>query len=150
MPELIPYRFEVILSADEGETVCRGAFSEVTGLDATMKPKTLAEGGHNWGEIQLAGPVSFGTIVLKRGITELADLWNWFDAVTRQANYALRYEGRINVVDPDRPDRHAFSWVLTGVMPIKFKGPDLSATASQVALEELHLVHQGITLERPS
>jgi phage tail-like protein len=150
MPELVPYRFEVVLSRNAGETLCRGAFSEVTGMDLTMKPKTLVEGGRNWGEIQLAGPTAFGTIVLKRGITDVADLWTWFDAVARQANYALRYDGRINVVDPDRPDRHAFSWVLTRAMPVKFKGPDLSATASQVAVEELHLVHEGITLERPS
>lgn len=150
MAEFIAYRFEVILSRNEGEVLCRGAFSEVTGFDLTMKPKALVEGGRNWGEVQLAGPTAFGTLVLKRGITEIADLWTWFDTLTRGADYALRYDGRINVVDPDRPDRHALSYILSRAMPTKFKGPDLSSTASQVAVEELHLVHEGITLERPA
>jgi len=51
MPELIPYRFEVILSSGAGQVLCSGAFSEVTGLELSMKPKTLAEGGRNWGEV---------------------------------------------------------------------------------------------------
>ena len=34
------------------------------------------------------------------------------------------------------------------VMPIKFKGPDLSATSTQVAIEELHLVCDELKLER--
>jgi phage tail-like protein len=41
-------------------------------------------------------------------------------------------------------------WTLTGVLPTKFKGPDLSANASQVAIEELHLVHEGLELQRPA
>jgi phage tail-like protein len=40
-------------------------------------------------------------------------------------------------------------WKLTGVLPTRFKGPDLSSTADQVAIEELHLVHEGLELERP-
>lgn len=149
MAELIPYRFEVLLTQAGGAVLCAGAFSEVTGLELSMKPKTVSEGGRNFGEVQLAGPTSFGTIVLKRGITEIADLWTWYDSVARGANYALRYDGRINVVDPSQPDRHAFSWLLSRALPVKLKGPDLSATASQVAIEELHLVCESLTLERP-
>jgi phage tail-like protein len=136
--------------SDGANILCRGAFSEVTGLEATMKPKAVREGGRNWGEIQLAGPTSFGPVTLKRGITEVADLWAWFDATTRQANYALRYTGRIEVFDPDRPDKPALTWTLSNALPTKFKGPDLSATASAVAVEELQLVHEGLVLERPA
>jgi phage tail-like protein len=89
-------------------------------------------------------------VTLKRGITEIADLWSWFDATTRQANYALRYTGRIEVIDPDNPDRPALVWTLANALPTKFKGPDLSSTASQVAVEELQLVHEGLVLERPA
>jgi phage tail-like protein len=149
MPEFVAYRFRVSLT-DGANVLCRGAFSEVSGLEATMKPKTFHEGGRNWGEIQLSGPTSFGPVTLKRGITEIADLWSWFDATTRQANYALRYTGRIEVMDPDSPDKPALIWTLANALPTKFKGPDLSSTASQVAVEELQLVHEGLILERPS
>jgi len=34
-------------------------------------------------------------------------------------------------------------------MATKFKGPDLSSSASSVAIEELHLVHDSLVLTRP-
>lgn len=149
--EFIAFRFHVKLFARDGDgpVLCQGAFSEVTGLEATMAPKSLKEGGRNWGEVQLAGPTTFAPVVLKRGITALGDLWNWFDAVTRGADYALRYSGVIEVFHPARADGPTLVWRLTRVLPTRFKGPDLSATAAQVAVEELHLVHEGLVLERP-
>ena len=150
MDEFVAFRFHVKLFERDGggPVLCQGAFSEVAGLEATMAPKALKEGGRNWGEVQLAGPTTFAPVVLKRGITALADLWAWFDAVTRGANYALRYSGVIAVAHPGRPDEPALVWRLTRALPTRFKGPDLSATGSQVAIEELHLVHEGLVLER--
>lgn len=150
MAEFIPYRFRVILQSAEGRQLCQGAFSEVTGLEASMGQKTYREGGRNWGEVQLSGPTTFPPVILKRGVTEIADLWNWFDATTRQANYGLRYTGTIEVFNPDQPDRPALVWTLTNALPTKFKGPDLSATSNQVAVEELQLVHEGLELSRPA
>lgn len=150
MPEFIAYRFHVYLYLPAGNGVlCSGAFSEVSGLEASMSPKAYKEGGRNWGEVQLAGPTTFPPIVLKRGITELADLWHWFDATTRQAGYGLRCKGRIEVRAPGEPDRPVLIWHLTNAMATKFKGPDLNSTASQVAVEELQLVHEGLELTRP-
>ena len=147
--EFIPFRFRVALYDGEGgRLLCRGAFSEVSGLEATMAPKTLREGGRNWGEVQLAGPTSFAPVILKRGITEVADLWNWFDVSTRQSNHALRLSGTIDVYHPQDPDKQLLRWRITNALPTRFKGPDLSSTASQVAIEELQLVHEGLELER--
>lgn len=147
--EFIPFRFRVALYDGEGgRLLCRGAFSEVSGLEATMAPKTLREGGRNWGEVQLAGPTSFAPVILKRGITEVADLWNWFDVSTRQSNHALCLSGTIDVYHPQDPDKPLLRWRITNALPTRFKGPDLSSTASQVAIEELQLVHEGLELER--
>lgn len=148
--EFIAFRFHVKLFAQDGggQVLCQGAFSEVSGLEATMAPKALKEGGRNWGEVQLAGPTTFAPVVLKRGITAVADLWNWFDATTRGANYALRYSAVIEVLRAQGEATPALVWRLAQVLPTRFKGPDLSATASQVAVEELHLVHEGLVLER--
>lgn len=151
MSEFIPFRFQVTLFPSGGENttaVCQGRFSEVTGLEASMSPKTLHEGGRNWGEIHLAGATKFSPIVLKRGITEVNDLYDWFDVTTRQANYAYRLDGEIAVFDGDGLEDPILTWKLSNVMATKFKGADLSASASAVAIEELHLVHEGMTLER--
>jgi phage tail-like protein len=148
--EFIPFRFRVTLfdSKEVTQELCQGSFSEVTGLEASMTPKAHKEGGRNWGEVQLSGPTTFPPVILKRGITDIDHLWSWFETTTHSANYGLRYSGMIEVFTPS--GEPAFRWNLINVLPTKFKGPDLSATASQVAIEELHLVHEGLMLERPS
>ena len=97
MAEFVPFRFEVSLFAEEGgnqqDPICRGAFSEVTGFEASMSVKTLKEGGRNWGEVQLAGATSFPAIVLKRGITDVLDLYKWFDATTRWCKLRVPNDG---------------------------------------------------------
>ena len=156
MPEFIPFRFKVSLYGTDGNSenlVCQGAFSEVTGFEATMTPKTITEGGRNWGEVHLAGPTKFPPVIFKRGVTEISDLDTWFDITTRQANYAYRMNCVIEVLDQqsveaDQSPKALLTWTLVNVMATKFKGPDLSSTSSQVAIEELHIVHEGMTLER--
>lgn len=149
MAELIPFRFHVQLSLPEsagGGLVCNGAFSEVSGLEASMSPKTLKEGGRNWGELQLAGPTTFSTVVLKRGITDADGLWRLFDRGFRQSYYSIRLNCAIQLINPADPEQAVMVWTLDNVLPIKFKGPDLNATANQVAIEELHLNHEGFAV----
>ncbi len=49
----------------------------------------------------------------------------------------------------DGSDTPRLVWTLANALPVKFKGADLSASAAQVAIEELHFVHEGLTLARP-
>jgi phage tail-like protein len=150
----IPFRFQVSLFAAGGtapsaggELLCGGAFSEVSGLEATMAAKKIVEGGRNWGELQRVGPTSFNTVTLKRGVTSVGDLYTWFDLVTRQSNYGYRMEAQIEVTGGGASGV-TLTYRLSNVLPVKFKGPDLNATSTQVAVEEVQLVHEGLTLER--
>jgi phage tail-like protein len=160
--EFVPFRFRVSLYSSGGELLCGGMFSEVTGFELTMEPKTISEGGRNWGELQRSGKTKFAPLILKRGVTSVNDLWSWFDITTRGANYGYRLSGEIEVLGnptttitkgqhgvQSLQESTVMKWKLTGVLPTKFKGPDLSATASQVAIEEVQLVHEGLELERP-
>ncbi len=161
MSEFVPFRFRVSLFNEErSQLLCGGAFSEATGFELTMESRSIREGGRNWGEHQRSGPTKFAPIVLKRGVTTLDDLWQWFDLTTRGANYGYRLQGEILVLgNPSASvangalqsvaDNPVLVWKLYGVLPTRFKGPDLSATASQVAIEEITLVHEGLELERP-
>ena len=92
-------------------------------------------------------------MVLKRGVTSVNDLWSWFDASTRGSNYGYRLHGEIIVLGnpiKGQQENPVMTWRLEGVMATKFKGPDLNSTANQVAIEEIHLVHEGLELERPA
>jgi phage tail-like protein len=140
----VDFKEQMLTNETEGGEVllCSGAFSECSGLEATMEPKTIKEGGRNWGSAQRVGVVNFSTVVLKRGITRAADLWAWFSLVGEGA-YAQRLNATITLFDP--PGKGLFSWTLLKAMPIKFKAPDLNASNTEVAVEELHLVHEGLS-----
>ncbi len=122
--------------------IAHGVFSEVTGLDATMEPKVIKEGGRNYGPVQRPGQVTFSTVVLKRGMTLNNDGWNWWYMMARQM-YAYRLQVNIDVLNYD--GTKVATYILDRAMPIKFKLPDLNgAGGSSVAIEELHLAHEGL------
>lgn len=139
----VDFKEQMLTNETEGGEVllCSGAFSECSGLEVTMEPKTIKEGGRNWGAAQRMGAISFGTVVLKRGLTSSADLWSWFSLVGEGA-YAQRLN--VTITQFDLSGKGVFSWTLLKAMPIKFKAPDFNASNNEVAIEELHLVHEGL------
>ena len=128
--------------------LCQGGFSECTGLEATMEPKVIKEGGRNYGANQRVGPVTFGTVVLKRGMTSTRDLWTWFSHINLSGLSALRLDVTITVLEPGEASSTPVLRVhLNRALPVKFKCADFSARATEVAVEELHLVHEGLSFE---
>lgn len=168
MPELdnttpwIGFRFRVEFTAEpitagggdggSPEHLCDGAFAEVSGLEASMEPKLIREGGLNYGVHQRAGAVSFATVVLKRGMTASRDLWHWwslFAGAGDAANGALAHRLSVRITQQAADATPLLTWKLARAMPVKFKAGDLNAKTGEVAIEELHLVHEGLRLEMP-
>lgn len=130
---------------------CKGEFSEISGLEFNTTPKVIKEGGRNWGDVQLTAPVTFSNLVLKRGITRDTELWRWYQFIYRTGVYAYRADCTIEVLESykskDGEDIVRTRWLARSCVPVKFKGSDLNATSSTVAIEELHLAHEGLELE---
>jgi phage tail-like protein len=142
-------------------TLCSGSFSECSGLEATMEPAVIREGGRNYGDLQRAGRVTFGTVILKRGITTNKDLWRFWGLVNG-GGYSYRLRTTIELRDsavrmPPPPSATSrvvrgenadvsFRWMLRRCLPVKFKAPDLNATSTEVGIEELHLAHEGLLI----
>lgn len=121
-----------------------GAFSEVSGLEATMEPKTIKVGGLNYGVVQRAGRVTFATVILKRGITRRRHLWQWFELMNVRGAY--RHRLQVTITLRDHAGEPQLQWVLDRAMPIRFKSPDLNAnTGNEVGIEEIHLAHEGLS-----
>ena len=141
-----------VAGVNGGKEICKGAFADVTGLEATMEPKAIKEGGRNYGVNQRVGPVTFATVVLKRGITEIRDAWTWWSLFTgadprSDGKYARgsRCDVHISLLGPKR--QPVVTWKLENAMPVKFKSGDMNARSTEVAIEELHFVHEGLRLE---
>jgi phage tail-like protein len=132
-------------------TLCEAAFSECDGLEMTMDVKTIREGGNNTRQIRLAGAVSYGQVTLKRGMTASFDLWDWFDAQQHATPRQLRsdYRGEVKIVllSPDRQEQARF--LLKKCLLTKLKAPALNAKDGVVAIEEMQLTYESLTLQRP-
>lgn len=126
--------------------VCAGAFAECDGLEVTIEARALREGGNNGVVHRLPGPVGYGQLTLKRGFTANFDLWHWVTATVEQP--ALRGEGEVVLLAPDRSERARF--LLTRVLPVKLKAPPLNAKDGLLAIEELGLVYDRLTLREPA
>jgi phage tail-like protein len=123
--------------------LCGGAFSEVTGLEATMEPKVIKEGGRNFGVVQRVGPVTFSTVIFKRGLSTISDLWKWFELVAGGAS-AKRLTATVTMRNPEGDA--LYSWRLLRALPTKFKSADFNAQTTSIAVEELHVAHEGFEL----
>lgn len=134
---------------DLGEPICSAEFSEVSGLEINLTPKTLREGGNNRRPIHLVGPVSYGQLVLKRGMTRNFGLWEWFEKVQTGEGHGTRASGEIALLGADgNSDQMRFS--INGCLPLKLKVPNLMAKDGQLAIEEMQIAYeclsrQGIT-----
>ena len=57
--------------------------------------------------------------------------------------------GLIRAIDEDEKKQELkvrIGWRLKNAMPVKFRVGDLNAKGSDVAVEELHLVHEGLEM----
>lgn len=126
--------------------LCSGAFAECNGLEATMEPKVIREGGRNNGALQRAGPVTHATTVLRRGMTSTRHLWTWFELVSGGV-YAHRLTATVTMFD--NAGKGVLAWELERALPIKFRAADLNARGTEVGVEELHLAHEGLRKGKP-
>jgi phage tail-like protein len=127
--------------------VCSAAFSECDGLDMTMEVKTIREGGNSSTQYRLAGPVAYGQLTLRRGMTPTFDLWDWFNATLNNAR--LRADAEVVLFAGDgRTERARF--ILKRCLPVKVKAPSLNAKDGMIAIEELQLAYESMRLKRPA
>jgi phage tail-like protein len=139
------FNFAVELSVPGvSDEVVGAAFSECDGLEMTMDVKSLREGGDAVRHHRLAGNLTYGQITLKRGMTsDSFALWDWFGAVA--ANPALRADGEVVVFAADGTSETA-RYLLDRCLPVKLKAPPLNGKDGVVAIEELQLVYESVSV----
>lgn len=130
----------------KGTELCSASFSDCDGMEMSIEPKTIREGGNNQQQIHLMGPVSYGQLTLKRGMTSSFDLWDWFERVQQAPE--LRASGEIIILSSDRKTQDVH-FDISGCLPIKLKAPTLSAKDGNVAIEEMQIAYATLKLKRP-
>jgi phage tail-like protein len=119
-------------------------FSECSGLEASIEVFDYKEGGLNGYVHKLPTRTSYSNLTLKQGAIYLYDdLWSWhYDFVQGKVK---RKDGLIVLLDEAR--KPAKIWKFKRGLPVKWVGPSLNATQSNVAIESLEIAHEGLVLE---
>ena len=143
-PPFTAFNFNVNLTLSDDSLKITGAFSECSGLEITMTPKTIREGGNNRAQIHLVGPISYGQLSLKRGMAD-DSLWKWFDIAMQPGKARTRASGQIELLAEERSTIRA-KFVITGCLPIKLRAPAMNAASGQIAVEELQIAYETLKL----
>ncbi|GIM94231.1 phage tail protein [Paractinoplanes toevensis] len=157
MTELLrAFSFHVALNAvGGGAALGDGGFSECSGLSLDADLHEILQGGVNDRVTRLPGRVKLVPIVLKRGMFAPTrngqagtELWDWFRETIAGARPVRRYDGVITVMPPFGEEAMAV-WQFERGLPVKISGPTLDARTGEVAVEELHIAHEGLHLDSP-
>ena len=142
---------EIAAESASGTLLTDGAFQEVTGLEVELDITDHLEGGRNDGVIRRVGRAKYQPLVLKRGMFHSAQgtldraIWQWLQSIAAGTRPVPRYDGLVEVYGPDGDDPVA-TWQFERGVPTRVRGPELNARTGEVAIEELHIAHEGLRL----
>mgnify|MGYP000877727429 CR=1 FL=1 len=117
-------------------------FSEVSGLSVQTDYEEYAEGGVNDYVHRFPARTRHEPIVLKRGVTMSSVLWDWYADVV--SGKVVRRDGSIILFNNRLWEFRR--WNFYEAFPVKWVGPALDASRSEVAVESIELVHNGLKL----
>lgn len=116
-----------------------GAFTSCEGLGFEVSVETREEGGNHHFVHQLPGRLKYTNITLTRAVNaDTAKLARW---VASMASEPRRTAAQIVAMTHEM--KAVVRWGLTGVIPVKWTGPQLNVENPKVATETLELAHHG-------
>ena len=133
-----PYRnYNFLLQVQD---IAEARFTECTGLGMRVHPVRYRESGSGQIVRALPGPVEYGEVTLRYGLTNSLDLWNWLLLAAKGT--VQRRHVSIVMLDADG-SREAFRWNLINAWPCEARCAPLDALGREVAIEEMHLAYDS-------
>ena len=127
--------------AVEIDHMVHAGFSEVSGLQIEIEVTPYREGGVNGFVHMRAGPAKYpSNLKVKKGVTVVRELWDWYWQVTQGT--VVRKTVSVLLLDSSGEEKRR--WVFRDAYPVTWLGPDLNASANQMAFETLEFVHAGL------
>lgn len=123
----------------------RVGFTEVSGLDIEVQAIDYREGSYKDYQVtKMPGIPQFTNISLKRGILKGDDeFYGWLTTI--KLNEVDRRDITISLLNEDHEPIAV--WQVQNAWPCKLTGPSLNATTNEVAVEQIDLCHEGLTVE---
>lgn len=120
------------------------SFQEVSGLDIEAQPIEYRHGDNPvFSTIKMPGMVQSGNVTMKKGVFKSDNkFWDWYNQI--KMNTIARVPITISLLD--ETGAPTMVWTLTNAWPTKITGTDLNAEGNEVAVEEIEIVHEGLTI----
>ncbi|HMO60119.1 MAG TPA: phage tail protein [Roseiflexaceae bacterium] len=128
----------------EIDGITQAQFRECSGLDSESNIIEYKEAGKNGVTIikKVPGEMKWSNIVLKRGITDIMELWAWRKQVEDGKVNEARKNG--SIVLYDQANSEIARWNFVDGWPSKVTGPQLNANNNDIAVEEITICHEGL------
>ena len=123
----------------EIDAIASGGFARVKGIARDVKHESYREGGVNEYEHKLITQVTYGPVVLERGLA-MDDLWKWAQAAAD--GDVERKTVRIRL--QNEAGERAWSWEIANAIPVKWLVSDLDGQVNPIVMESLELAHHGL------
>jgi phage tail-like protein len=132
------------------------AFSEVTGIEASVDVVEFRQGNaHSLAPVKIPGLVKHGNISLKMGYTVNNNFKKWIQDCVSETRGAIPRKTvtieLLNIQDNTPNSSYtsvtgSITWILKEAWVTKYSGPDLNASASEVAIETVELAYEELTI----
>ncbi len=120
------------------------SFQEVSGLDVEAQVIEYRHGDNPiFSTIKMPGMVQSGNVTMKKGVF-ISDnkFWDWYNQI--KMNTIKRVPVTISLLD--EAGAPTMVWTLSNAWPTKITSTDLNAEGNEVAVEEIEIVHEGVTI----
>lgn len=125
----------------EIQGITEGHFMECAGIEAEVTSIEYREAGFDHKVHKLPGPVSFGDVTLRYGLTNSKSLWDWFETGVKGKRDARN--ASVVLMSSDGADEVA-RWNLFNTWPSYWKSSKLDALGREVAIETIRLTFESI------
>jgi phage tail-like protein len=125
------------------DSIAQANFCEVIIPDSTSEVIEYKEGPEAVSSTRKqAGPVTYGNLVLKWGLTASMELYNWRKIIEQGKISSVRRNLSVILIDEEGND--AARWDFTNAWPSKYKAPDLNAKGNDIAIETLEITFESM------
>ena len=132
------------------------AFSQVTGIDATVDVIEFRQGNANsLAPVKIPGLVKHGNITLRFGYTLDSAFKTWIqECVSEVRGEMPRNDVQIELIDINGGSPQQIAtvitgtrvWLLTNAWVTKYTGPEVDAKTSDVAIETVELAYEELVI----
>ena len=129
--------------------VFKGTFRSCSGLGSKSETIEYVAAGLKGAThvYKIPGAPKWSNIVLKRGVTDSMDVWDWRKQVEDGKVDEARRDG--SIVMYDQTNTELARWNFINGWPAAVSGPNMDASTNEIAVEELEIAHEQLVRVKP-